>query len=100
VQAILDARDLADRLAAGTDWVGALASYDQRRRAATTAVVLANRSHPPDAILREVFLRTKDRPFGNIADVVSAAELEEISNRYKRVSGYAGGGTATAAAKA
>src|SRR5262245_61665272 len=100
VQAILDARDLADRLAAGSDWVGALASYDQCRRAATTAVVLANRSHPPDAILREVFLRTKDRPFGNIADVVSAAELEEISNRYKRVSGYAGGGTATAAAKA
>ena len=52
VQAILDARDLADRLAAEADWVGALAGYDQRRRAATTAVVLANRSHPPDAILR------------------------------------------------
>ena len=98
VQAILDARDLADRLAADADWVGALAAYDQRRRAATTAVVLANRSHPPDAILREIYVRTGDRPFGRIDDVISAAELAEISERYKRVSGYAGGAPATAAA--
>jgi 2-polyprenyl-6-methoxyphenol hydroxylase-like FAD-dependent oxidoreductase len=98
VQAILDARDLADRLAAGSDWVGALQSYDQRRRTATTAVVLANRSHPPDAILREVYLRTGDRPFGNIDAVISAAELMQISDRYKRVSGLAGGGTAPATA--
>jgi 2-polyprenyl-6-methoxyphenol hydroxylase-like FAD-dependent oxidoreductase len=98
VQAILDARDLADRLAADPDWVGALAAYDQRRRAATTAVVLANRSHPPDAILREIHMRTGDRPFGRIEDVISAVELAEISDRYKRVSGYAGGAPATAAA--
>jgi 5-methylphenazine-1-carboxylate 1-monooxygenase len=98
VQAILDARDLADRLGADSDWVGALAAYDQRRRAATTAVVLANRSHPPDAILREIYVRTGDRPFGRIDDVISAAELAEISDRYKRVSGYAGGAPATAAA--
>ncbi|HXE68626.1 MAG TPA: flavin-dependent oxidoreductase [Hyphomicrobiaceae bacterium] len=101
VQAILDARDLADRLAANSDWVGALAGYDQRRRAATTAIVLANRSHPPDAILREIYLRTGDRPFGNIDEVISAAELMEISDRYKRLSGYPGGAPATApAAKA
>jgi len=98
VQAILDARDLADRLAADSDWVGALADYDQRRRAATTAVVLANRSHPPDAILREIYIRTGDRPFGNIDDVISAAELMEISDRYKRLSGYPGGAPATATA--
>jgi len=96
VQAILDARDLADRLAAEADWVGALAGYDQRRRAATTAVVLANRSHPPDAILREIYIRTGDRPFGNIDEVISAAELMEISDRYKRLSGGAPA-TATAA---
>jgi hypothetical protein len=58
---------------------------------ATTAVVLANRSHPPDAILREIYLRTGDRPFGKIDDVISAAELGQISERYKRVSGYARG---------
>jgi 5-methylphenazine-1-carboxylate 1-monooxygenase len=96
VQAILDVRALADRLAAGTDWVRALADYDQERRAATTAVVLANRSHPPDAILREIYLRTGDRPFGKIDDIISAAELVQISERYKRVSGYARAG-ATAA---
>jgi 2-polyprenyl-6-methoxyphenol hydroxylase-like FAD-dependent oxidoreductase len=89
VQAMLDARALADRLAAGTDWVRALADYDQERRAATTAVVLANRSHPPDAILREIYLRTGDRPFDKIDEVISAAELVQISERYKRVSGYA-----------
>jgi len=91
VQAILDARALADRLAAGSDWVQALADYDQERRTATTAVVLANRCHPPDAILREIYLRTGDRPFGKIDDVISAAELVQISERYKRVSGYARG---------
>jgi 5-methylphenazine-1-carboxylate 1-monooxygenase len=91
VQAILDARALADRLADDDDWVRALADYDQARRVATTAVVLANRSHPPDAILREIYLRTGDRPFGKIDDVISAAELGQISERYKRVSGYARG---------
>jgi 2-polyprenyl-6-methoxyphenol hydroxylase-like FAD-dependent oxidoreductase len=89
VQAILDARDLADRLAAGGDWERALDAYDQHRRTQTTAVVLANRSHPPDAILREIYLRTGDRPFTKIDAVISAGELAEISNRYKSVSGYA-----------
>ncbi len=89
VQAILDARDLADRLAGSTNWVRALADYEAHRRAATEAVVLTNRSSPPDAILREIFLRTGDRPFGKIEDVISAAELAQISNRYKRISGYA-----------
>jgi 5-methylphenazine-1-carboxylate 1-monooxygenase len=88
VQAILDARDLADRLAGSSDWPGALADYDQQRRAATTAVVLTNRSHPPDAILREIYLRTGDRPFAAIGDVISANELAQISNAYKSVSGY------------
>jgi 5-methylphenazine-1-carboxylate 1-monooxygenase len=96
VQAILDARALADRLAAGSDWVEALAAYDHARRAATTAVVLANRSHPPDAILREIYLRTGDRPFDKIDDVITASELVQISERYKRVSGYAQGRMAAA----
>jgi 5-methylphenazine-1-carboxylate 1-monooxygenase len=60
--------------------------------------VLANRSHPPDAILREIYIRTGDRPFGNIDDVISTAELMEISDRYKRISGYPGGAPATATA--
>jgi hypothetical protein len=34
--------------------------------------VLANRANPPDAILREVYLRTGDKPFARIEDVISA----------------------------
>jgi 2-polyprenyl-6-methoxyphenol hydroxylase-like FAD-dependent oxidoreductase len=89
VQAILDARDLAGRLAASHDWTGALEAYDQQRRPASGAVVLANRSKPPDAILREVWLRSGDKPFRKIEDVISRADLEAISEGYKRVSGYA-----------
>ena len=68
-----------------------LRAYDQHRRAATTAVVLANRSHPPDAILREIYVRTGDRPFVAIDEVISASELAQISNSYKSISGYGTG---------
>jgi len=44
--------------------------------------------HPPDAILREVYERTGDRPFARIEDVIDAAELRAISERYQRVAGY------------
>lgn len=44
------------------------------RLPATTAVVQANRTNPPDAILREVYERTGDRPFGAIEEVISTAE--------------------------
>ena len=54
----------------------------------TANVVRANRSNPPDAILREVFERTGDRPCANIDDVISAAELAAISDGYKRIAGF------------
>jgi hypothetical protein len=47
-----------------------------------------NRDNPPDAILREVHRRTGDRPFARIEDVISKAELAEISENYKRVAGF------------
>jgi 2-polyprenyl-6-methoxyphenol hydroxylase-like FAD-dependent oxidoreductase len=87
-QAILDARALADCLASIADPVAALAEYERLRLAPTTNVVLTNRKNPPDAILREVFLRTGDRPFRLIDDVISAAELASLSNSYKRVAGF------------
>jgi 5-methylphenazine-1-carboxylate 1-monooxygenase len=89
VQSILDARTLADCLAAGGDACAALGAYESKRLPATTEVVLANRARPPDVILREVYERTGDRPFKRIEDVVSAEELAQISNAYKRISGYA-----------
>src|SRR3954454_15005819 len=70
-QAILDARALTAALQANRDPIAALASYEQQRLEATTRIVLTNRSTPPDAILREVFQRTGDRPFGKIDNVIS-----------------------------
>jgi 2-polyprenyl-6-methoxyphenol hydroxylase-like FAD-dependent oxidoreductase len=87
-QAILDARDLADRLAAGGDPRAALVAYEAERLPATSRVVLENRRNPPDAIIREVVERTGDRPFERIEDVISREELERMSERYKRVAGY------------
>jgi 5-methylphenazine-1-carboxylate 1-monooxygenase len=88
-QAILDARAIADTLAANHgDPVAALAAYDDRRREATAAVVLANRRNPPDAILREVYERTGDRPFKRLEDYVTVEELAQITENYKRVAGF------------
>jgi len=87
-QAIVDARALADALAAQHDPAAAFAAYEARRREATAAVVLRNRSAPPDAILREVYERTGDKPFARIEDVISADELRGLSEGYQRVAGY------------
>jgi 5-methylphenazine-1-carboxylate 1-monooxygenase len=87
-QAILDARSLADCLSAQGDVVRALQAYESARLEATSNVVKANRANPPDAILREVFERTGDRPFAHIDDVISAQELVALSDGYKRIAGY------------
>jgi 2-polyprenyl-6-methoxyphenol hydroxylase-like FAD-dependent oxidoreductase len=89
VQAILDAGDLASRLAGQRDWVDALEAYDRQRRTATTGVVLANRANPPDAILREIYLRSGDKPFRRVEDIIARDELARISSSYRQVSGYA-----------
>jgi len=87
-QAILDARALADALVEHRDPEEALAAYEAKRRDATAAVVRTNRVNPPDAILREVFERTGDKPFANIDEVIGAAELKAMSEGYKRIAGY------------
>jgi 5-methylphenazine-1-carboxylate 1-monooxygenase len=87
-QAILDARALADCLARGGDPPATLKAYEDQRLAATTNIVLTNRKNPPDAILREVFLRTGDKPFADIGAVISRDELMAMSDGYKRIAGY------------
>jgi 5-methylphenazine-1-carboxylate 1-monooxygenase len=86
-QAILDARALAAALLE-REPVAALAAYEKQRLEATTRIVLTNRSNPPDAILREVFLRSNDKPFRAIEDVISLDELRALSDGYKQVAGY------------
>jgi 2-polyprenyl-6-methoxyphenol hydroxylase-like FAD-dependent oxidoreductase len=86
-QAIRDAAALTAALRANASPVAALAAYEHQRLEATTRIVLTNRTNPPDAILREVFLRTQDRPFRAIEDVISREELVGLSDGYKRISG-------------
>jgi 2-polyprenyl-6-methoxyphenol hydroxylase-like FAD-dependent oxidoreductase len=87
-QAILDAAALASCFSKNSDPVKALKEYETQRLAPTTNVVLENRRNPPDAILREVYERTGDRPFDRIESVISADELKALSERYKKVAGY------------
>jgi 2-polyprenyl-6-methoxyphenol hydroxylase-like FAD-dependent oxidoreductase len=87
-QAILDAAALAASLGTHADPVAALQAYEDQRREATANVVRMNRTNPPDAILREVHLRSGDRPFKRIEDLISRAELAALSDGYKRVAGY------------
>ncbi len=88
-QAILDAKALATLLASAGEAPGAaLRAYDDERRAATAAVVLANRRNPPDALLREVYERTGDRPFRRLSDVISDAEIAALMSAYRNVAGF------------
>jgi 5-methylphenazine-1-carboxylate 1-monooxygenase len=86
-QAILDAVCRAEQLAARGVGPQALADYDAIRNPATAKVVLANRTTPPDAILREVHERSGDKPFERIEDVVSREALAKIADAYKQVAG-------------
>jgi len=87
-QAILDARSLAGCLARDSDPEKALKEYEAKRLRAANELVLRNRSDPPDAILREVWKRSGDKPFARIEDVISREELVAISESYKRVAGF------------
>ena len=87
-QAIIDARFLAGQIRKLGAGEAALAAYETVRNPATAKVVLTNRTDPPDAILREVWKRSGGKRFERIEDVISAAELQEMSDRYKKVAGF------------
>jgi 5-methylphenazine-1-carboxylate 1-monooxygenase len=87
-QAILDARALAGCLKRNTNVPEALKDYETARLKAANDLVLMNRANPPDAILREVWRRSGDKPYARIEDVISNAELVAMSEAYKRVAGF------------
>ena len=58
------------------------------RREATARVVATNRSVPPDFINIKVDELSGDRPFRHIDDLISQAELREISDHYKKIAGF------------
>lgn len=81
-QAIVDARVLTASLARSATPQDGLRRYEDDRREATSALVLANRDMPADRILHEVSVRAPEG-FDRIEDVLSAAELATISDAYR-----------------
>jgi hypothetical protein len=79
---------MTSALLANDDPVAAFGIYEKERLEKTTRIVLTNRSNPPDAILREVYQRSNDRPFNAIDDVISHDELVALSDSYKQIAGF------------
>lgn len=88
-QSAIDARTLADALTANADPREALRAFEAERREATGAVVRTNREHPPDFINIRVEELVGDRPFDNLDDFITQEELRALSERYKRIAGFA-----------
>ena len=88
-QAVIDARVLADMLAAEPDLVAALKAYEAARLAPTTRIVETNRAHPPDFINIKVEELVGDRPFERLDDYITQDELRALSDNYKRIAGFA-----------
>jgi 2-polyprenyl-6-methoxyphenol hydroxylase-like FAD-dependent oxidoreductase len=88
-QAVIDARTLADLLAQGGDPKAALTAYEAARIGPTGRIVRTNREHPPDFLIIRVEQLVGDRPFAKLEDHITQAELRELSDRYKRIAGFA-----------
>lgn len=90
-QALIDARVLADELAAEGargDVCAALGRYEAKRVASTARIVQTNRSVPPDYIIMKVDELSGGRPFEHLDALISPAELRRISDEYKRIAGF------------
>jgi 2-polyprenyl-6-methoxyphenol hydroxylase-like FAD-dependent oxidoreductase len=87
-QAAIDARTLADHLAAHADPRAGFAAYEEVRREATAQVVRTNREHPPDFINIKVEELVGDKPFDDLDAYITQDELRALSDSYKRVAGF------------
>jgi 2-polyprenyl-6-methoxyphenol hydroxylase-like FAD-dependent oxidoreductase len=85
-QGIIDARVLARELRDQGVGQGALQSYDDIRRQAVNAVVLANRGDGPDKIL-DIVADRAPKGFDDIETVMSLSERQAFADRYKAVTG-------------
>jgi len=86
-QAILDARALADALAAHADPLAALDIYEAERRPMTARIVALNRQEGLDAVLDMVEERAPDG-FARIEDVMDPAVLARWVQDYKTAAGH------------
>ena len=88
-QAILDARVLTACLRShADDPARALERYDEERRPATGAIVLANRGFGPELPMKLVEERAPDG-FADIADVITPDEIADVTDGYRRTAGFA-----------
>ena len=87
-QAILDARVLAGCLRDLGVTGAALHAYEEIRRPATGAIVLANRGLGPEVPMRLVHERAPDG-FTDIDEVISREEIDEVTESYRRTAGFA-----------
>ncbi|MBC7436207.1 MAG: FAD-dependent monooxygenase, partial [Bdellovibrionales bacterium] len=88
-QAIIDARTLAEQLAACEDPCEALKAYEALRLGPTANIVRTNRSVPPDFIIMKADELSGGKPFTRIDDLISQEELRQISENYARIAGFA-----------
>jgi 2-polyprenyl-6-methoxyphenol hydroxylase-like FAD-dependent oxidoreductase len=86
-QAILDARTLARALALEAGIGAAFEAYEEARRPATAAVVLANRQVGAELCMELAEERAPDG-FERIQDVFAPGELDELSAHYRRTAGF------------
>jgi 2-polyprenyl-6-methoxyphenol hydroxylase-like FAD-dependent oxidoreductase len=87
-QAILDARCLADALAAAEHPRAALAAYEADRLPKTAEIVRNNRKGGPEGVIDEVERRAPDG-FKDIDKVLSRADREAIVKGYAQLAGFA-----------
>ena len=91
-QALIDARTLAEQLAQHmarhSDPVAALKAYEALRLEPTAQVVRTNRTMPPDFIIMKVDELSGGKPFQDVGELISQAELRAISENYKTIAGF------------
>jgi 2-polyprenyl-6-methoxyphenol hydroxylase-like FAD-dependent oxidoreductase len=87
-QSILDAAALTRHLVKATSPLEALCAYEAERLAPTRAIVLQNRTAPPDLIIDTVEQRANKQKFDRLEDVISREELMAISQNYQQVAGW------------
>jgi 2-polyprenyl-6-methoxyphenol hydroxylase-like FAD-dependent oxidoreductase len=87
-QAILDARTLTGCLLSSVDDIEhALQRYDEVRRPATSAIVLANRGLGPELPMHLVEERAP-AGFERLSDVITAEEILAVTDGYRKMAGF------------
>ncbi|ALX50099.1 flavin-dependent oxidoreductase [Lentibacillus amyloliquefaciens] len=86
-QAILDADALGRALMKHVSGKTALKGYEAERLEPTANIVKSNRKNGPEHVMQIVEERAPDG-FKSLYDIISRAELEDITGGYKKIAGF------------